>query len=193
MKGNSMHQENAAPKGHHHAGKSSERFLDKELILKELAISPGLVILDAGCGNGYMSKEFSRLLKHTGKIYALDPDQKAIEVLKEETKDTNIMPLLGDITTTTSIAAASLDLIYLATVFHGFDKSQIDGFNNEIKRLLKPNGFLAIIEIKKEPTPFGPPLDMRFSPQELEQLIPLVPRKTVDLGQYFYMQLFENK
>jgi ubiquinone/menaquinone biosynthesis C-methylase UbiE len=193
MKGKSMDQGKGLHKSHHHAGKSSERFLDKEIILKELNIFPGEIILDAGCGNGYMSKEFSRILNNTGKIYALDPDPKAIEILKAEAKDTNIIPLLGDITKATEIADASLDLIYVATVLHGFSKNEIDGFNKETQRLLKPNGVLAIVEIKKEPTPFGPPLDIRFSPQELKDIITLFPEKTVELGQFFYMQIFKNK
>jgi ubiquinone/menaquinone biosynthesis C-methylase UbiE len=109
MKGKSMDQGKGLHKNHHHAGKSSERFLDKEMILKELNIFPGEIILDAGCGNGYMSKEFSRRLNNTGKIYALDPDPKAIEILKAQAKDTNIIPLLGDITKATEIADASLD------------------------------------------------------------------------------------
>src|SRR4030042_1362161 len=94
-----MSREKGAHRGHHHhhAGKSSERFLNKEIILKELNIFPGQIILDAGCGNGYMSKEFSRILKNTGKVYALDPDKNLIEVLKNETKHTNITAILGDI------------------------------------------------------------------------------------------------
>lgn len=188
-----MHQERGADTGHHHAGKSSERHLNKEIILKELNILPGQTILDAGCGNGYMSKEFAKILNQTGKVYALDPDNNAIEVLKKEAKDTNIIPILGDITKKTEIAELSLELIYLSTVLHGFSKSQVDSFQKEARRLLKPQGILAIVEIKKEPTPFGPPLDIRFSPQELREIITLFPKKLVEVGQYFYMQLFEKK
>jgi ubiquinone/menaquinone biosynthesis C-methylase UbiE len=188
-----MNTGNSSHKVHHHRGKSSERLLNKEIILKELDIFPGQTILDAGCGNGYMSKEFSTLLKGSGKVYALDPDDNAIEVLAGEIKDSNITPISGDITKTTSLQSSSIDLIYLSTVLHGFSKSQIDGFLKEINRLLKPNGILAIVEIKKEPTPFGPPLDIRFSPQELKEIITLVPQKTVEVGQFFYMQIFEKK
>lgn len=177
---------------HHHRGKSSESRLNKDIILKELNIRSGQTILDAGCGNGYMSKEFSKLLNNTGKVYALDPDKAAIEILKEETQGTNIKTIVGDITKRTHIGDASVDLIYLSTVFHGFSKGEIDGFQKEVKRLLKPNAVLAIVEIIKEATPFGPPLDIRFSPDELKETITLNPKSLAAVGEYFYMQTFEN-
>jgi ubiquinone/menaquinone biosynthesis C-methylase UbiE len=177
---------------HCHRGKSSEGFLNKDVILKELNILPGQMILDAGCGNGYMSKEFSRLLNKTGKVFALDPDGEAIKKLKKETQGTNIEPIEADITTTTPLQKSSIDLIYLSTVLHGFSKDQIESFNKEVKRLLKPNARLAVIEIHKYDTPFGPPLQIRFSPEELKEAINLSPKSLVEVGQYFYMQIFEN-
>ena len=77
---------------HHHRGRSSESLLDKSAILRELKLQPGQTVLDAGCGNGYMAREFSRVLKGTGRVYALDPDTEAIEALRAETADTNIEP-----------------------------------------------------------------------------------------------------
>jgi len=66
----------------------------------------------------------------------------------------------------------------------------MEGFVREAKRLLKPSGTLAIVEIKKQDTPFGPPLDVRFSPEELKQAISLTPTRLIDIGQFFYMQIF---
>jgi len=188
-----LHVHTGSHKAHHHKGKSSESILDKALILNELNIAPGWTILDAGCGNGYMAKEFSQLVKSHGRVYALDPDADATKALKAETKGSNIIPLVGDITQKTAIPELSLDLIYVSTVLHGFSRMQMGGFCEEAKRLLKPNGILAIVEIKKEPTPFGPPLDIRFSPQELREIIDLSPQKTLEVGQFFYMQTFEKK
>ena len=179
-------------KKHHHKGRSSECHLNRDIVLKELNIRSGQTILDAGCGSGYMSKEFSKILNNTGKVYALDPDKAAIEMLKKETKGTNIEPIIGDITKETKIEDSSVDLIYLSTVFHGFSEGEIDGFQKEVKRLLKPNAVLAIVEFKKVETPFGPPLEIRYSPEELKKTITLTPKFFVEVGEYFYVMGFEN-
>jgi SAM-dependent methyltransferase len=178
---------------HHHRGESSESLLDKGAILSALAIEFGQTVLDAGCGNGYMSKEFSQMVGDSGRVYALDPDETGIALLCEETKGTNMVALVGDITTTTQLPASAIDLIYLSTVFHIFSPEQIKGFEAEVKRLLAPHGRLAIVEIVKRPTPFGPPLNMRLSPEDLTHALRLAPLGAVEVGEYFYMQLFENR
>jgi tRNA A58 N-methylase Trm61 len=58
-----------------HRKKFTEGLLDHELILKALNIRPGQTILDAGCGNGYMSKLFSNEVTQCGIVYALEQDQ----------------------------------------------------------------------------------------------------------------------
>jgi ubiquinone/menaquinone biosynthesis C-methylase UbiE len=178
---------------HHHGRKSTESFLNKELILKEIHIQIGQTILDAGCGNGYMSKAFSKEVTESGKVYALDLNTEFIELLRKETQGTNIETIEGDITKPTQINQSSVDLIYLSGVIHRFSKQQMQGFLREAKRLLKPSAILAIVEIEKKETPFGPPLNMRLTPKDLKDLIPLVPLNTVQLGEHFYLQIFKNK
>ena len=179
--------------GHHHyKGKSSEHFLDKKAILDALSISPGQTILDAGCGNGYMSKEFAMVMDGNGKVYALDPDEESIEKLKEVTTGGIIEPLIGDITKKTVLMDASIDLIYLSNVAHGFSEDQMNGFGHEVKRLLKLGGRLGIVEFHKRKTDHGPPLEIRLSSDDLKSRIPLVPGKLVDIGEEFYLQMFEK-
>lgn len=174
-------------------GKFSEGLLNEEIILKNLNICPGQVILDAGCGNGYMAIKFSPLVGNTGRIYALDPDRGSIAKLRKEVeKKSNIDALVGDITKKTDLKDASVDLVYLSTVFHIFSHIQIVGFEREIKRILKPEAQLAIVNIHKSETPFGPPLKMRFTPEELIQQLSFAPKGLFEVGDYFYMQLFVN-
>ncbi len=178
-------------KRHQHRGKFTEGLLDNEQILKALNIRPGQTILDAGCGNGYMSKQFSNEVTQSGKVYALDPDQYFIKVLQNETQETNIETIVADITGPTQLNRSSVDHIYVSTVIHAFSQQQIQGFIQEVKRLLKPDGTLAIVEIEKKETPFGPPLQLRYSPEELKEIIPLAPTNTVKAGEHFYMQIFQ--
>ena len=64
-------------------------------------------------------------------------------------------------------------------MIHGFSKKQIQGFLCEIARLLKPDGKLAIVEIEKKEMPFGSPMELRFSPEELKEIVPLSPVNTI--------------
>jgi ubiquinone/menaquinone biosynthesis C-methylase UbiE len=173
--------------------KFSEGLLNDKTILDNLDICAGQTVLDAGCGNGYMAKKFSKLVGKDGKIYALDSDKGLIADLKKEVEKTNIIALVGDITKLTGLKSSSIDLVYLSTVFHIFSDIQVVGFAKEIKRILKPNARLAIVNIAKEDTPFGPPLEMRSSPEELKQKLPFAPKELIEVGKHFYMQIFENK
>jgi ubiquinone/menaquinone biosynthesis C-methylase UbiE len=182
--------------GHHHqhGGKSSESRVDKTAILAALALVPGQIVLDAGCGNGYMAKAFSQAVGPGGRVHALDPDETAIAQLAREVVGTIVVPFVGDITRQTPLPEASVDLVYLSTVFHGFTAEQVAGFREEVCRILKPGGRLAVLEIVKATTPFGPPLELRYSPDELQQqLLPLTPRTTIAVAEHFYLQQFEKQ
>ncbi|RPJ78024.1 MAG: class I SAM-dependent methyltransferase [Deltaproteobacteria bacterium] len=186
-------QDSSGREKHQHRGKFTEGLLNRGAILNALNIKPGQTVMDAGCGNGYMSKLFSDKVSESGKVIALDPDQYSIELLGKETAGTNIQAIEGDITRTTRLEPSSIDLIYISAVIHGFSKKQMQDFFQEVKRLLKPGAILAIVEIEKKETPFGPPMELRYSPEELKAIVPLVSVDTIQAGEYFYMQVFQNQ
>ena len=181
------------PEIHQHSGKSSERLLDKGAILKTLVILPGQVILDAGCGDGYMAKEFSKLTGNDGRVYAIDMYEPSIQSLQNGTVGSNLTAIKGDVTQPIDLEDSSVDLVYLSTVFHGFTDSQRHGFLKEVKRILRPDGILAVVEINKGDTPFGPPMEMRVSPEDLSSIVGLKVQNLIKISAYFYMQTFVNK
>lgn len=187
-----MNHRQAPENGHHHRGKFSEGLIDQELVMNALNIKPGQIILDAGCGNGYMAKAFSDRISPSGKVYALDEDTHFINILKTEMQDTNLEAMDVDITGPLPLDLDSMDLIYISTVIHGFSNQQLQDFLNEAKRILKPDGILAIVEIEKKETSFGPPMNIRLSPEELKEIVPMDPLSTVQVGKHFYMQVFKN-
>lgn len=173
--------------------KFSEGLLNDDNILDELQVYHGQTILDAGCGTGYMSEKFAERVGKNGIVYATDIEETSIINLQKEINKNNIIHMVADITQTTQFANSFFDLIYLSTVFHIFSVNQIVNFTKEIKRILKPRGTLAIVTFKKVNTCFGPPIERKDSPEELRRKIDLFPKKCVEAGEYFYMQIFENK
>lgn len=172
--------------------KFSEGLLNDDIILDELPVYHGQTILDAGCGNGYMSEKFADHVGEKGIVYAVDKEELSIKNLKKENDKNNLIFMVADITTTTQFADCFFDLVYLSTVLHIFSADQVERFIKETKRILKPGGTLAIVTFKKVDTPFGPPVESKESPEELRRTIDLIPKKCVEAGTYFYMQLFTN-
>ena len=172
--------------------KFTEGLLDTELIINALDITPGQTIIDAGCGTGYMTKIFSQTVSTLGKVYAIDRDSYFIEMLAGEVKGTNILTIHGDITNLDQLKDRSADVVYVSIVIHALPKPKLIVFWKEAKRLLKVNALLAIVEIEKKETPFGPAMENRYSPEDLIQRIPMVPLRTLMVGKYFYMQVFQN-
>ena len=177
---------------HEHGGKSSEGRFDKNEILEALAIASGWNIYDAGCGNGYMSKEFARVVGINGVVYAIDAYEQSIERLKTEVtgSNSNIIVEQRDICQRTMIADQMVDLVYLSLVYHGFTDEQKAGFLADAQRVLKPGGILAVLEWKKEKSTFGPPLEIRYSPEELAGDIKMKPENIIEIGKLIYLMRF---
>ncbi|MDY6918519.1 MAG: methyltransferase domain-containing protein [Chloroflexota bacterium] len=169
---------------------------DPERVFAALGLRQGDAFPDLGCGPGDYAIEASRIVGDSGAVYALDRSEEAIERLTEEAGSQgvgNIKPVVSDITRPLPIDDACIDVCLMATVLHVPDvvRSE-DGVLEEIRRVLKPCGRVAIIECKKKDMPIGPPLSMRLSPQEVEALMTphgLERTGAVDLG-YNYMVQF---
>ena len=172
--------------------KFTEGLIDTQLIVNTLAIKPGQTIIDAGCGTGYMSKIFSQAVSPSGKVYAIDRDSYFIRKLAGEVRGTNVEAIEGDIADLYQLPDHSADLLYASTVIHSIPKHKVENFVKEAKRVLKTKALLAIVEIEKKETPFGPAMENRYSPEELMQRIPMVPVETGTVGEHFYMQVFLN-
>lgn len=167
-------------RGHHAEHKKCERrpssfwMHDAELIFRELNLKTGEVFLDLGCGAGDYTLQAARRVGPGGVVYALDLWQETVESLQAEAGAQGlqqIKAMVGDITGPLPIGDNSVDLCLIATVLHAIDMANHWPMFQEIHRVLKPGGRLAIIECKKEEMAFGPPKHMRLAPEELEKPI----------------------
>ena len=160
---------------HRHHAKSSATFLDSDEILTELNLKGSETFLDAGCGDGYISKRAIEKYLPEGKVYAVDAYSQSVMGLQEyvdENKIENLIPVEADITDTISdIGDGSVDVVFMLNVFHGFRKSdEKESVIGELKRIIKSDGRIAIMEFKPIEMAWGPPIDIRISHVEMEKI-----------------------
>ena len=154
------------------AGKSSFDLIDPAAFFANIEIPPNAQILDAACGSGLYTLELARLLDENGSIHALDLWDEGIENLKRAITEqglANIHPLRADITQKIPLEDASIDFCLMATILHDLSPAEQDSTLNEIARIVKTDGILAVIEFKKIDKGPGPPLAIRISAAELEE------------------------
>lgn len=160
--------------GHRIHGRSSETFLDAREIINSLDLKGDEVFMDAGCGDGHAAIEALDILEDNAIIYATDIYEPSIEDLKKYKKANNIenlIPLVGDLSKHVDVDDNSIDVILMINVFHGFKaEEKLDDTVEELKRMIKPGGKIAIMDYKKQEAKHGPPLKVRSSAEELENL-----------------------
>jgi len=65
------------------------------------------------------------------------------------------------------LAPGEADRVLVVDVYHHIE--QRERYLPLLRKGLKPGGELAIVDFKKEPTPDGPPLAMRLTPDEIRR------------------------
>lgn len=155
-------------------GPSSFSMQDPEPVFRHLALKQGMTFVDAGCGAGEYSLHAARLLGETGNVIALDVAAQSIDWLGSHGREPGAAPIIGhvcDITTALPLDTGQADMVMLGTVLHiKAVRDKADNLFSEIRRVLRPDGTLAVLECKKEEADFGPPLHSRLSPDDVAAL-----------------------
>jgi len=152
-------------------------FLNPPDIINLLPLKENMLVADFGCGNGYFSLEIAKRLKPSGKVIALDIWKPSLEALSFraklegltniiETKWANLEQEKGS-----GLINDSCDLVFIANILFEIEKKDI--ILNEAKRVLKPEGYLVLIEWEPEKLPnknFLYPISKQESLERLEKL-----------------------
>ncbi len=158
-----------------HRGGSSFRMHDPSTVFGELKLKEGDLFLDLGCGPGDYAVYASGLVGRSGTIYALDKSESNIAELTRRAREDclgNIRAVVSDITESLPVDDACVDVCLVATVLHiPYVTTRAEELCVEISRVLKTDGRVAVIDCHKEYLPFGPPVHMRLSSEEVRDLM----------------------
>ncbi|MFP3065520.1 MAG: class I SAM-dependent methyltransferase [Sulfolobaceae archaeon] len=157
-------------------GKRKE-FEDPEKFLTGLISG---VVAELGCGDGYYCQY---LVKYAEKLYCVDKNKALLEEAKMRVKGNNVI-FLNEDASRTSIPPSSIDIVLFANSFHDMNKGKV---YEEVKRILKPYGKVIIVDWKKAPTPFGPPLSIRMDKEDYLRIFKdFELEKELDVGPYHF-------
>lgn len=118
--------------------------------LESIGIRKGDVIADVGAGVGYFTWRMAALAGPSGKVYSTDLQPEMLERLRRNMAARgirNVEPVLGAVDDP-RLPANSLDLIFLADVYHEFSHPQ--QMLQKLREALKPEGRLVLLEYRKE-------------------------------------------
>jgi precorrin-6B methylase 2 len=121
-----------------------------ELLLRELALAPGMTVADIGAGTGYYTWQLAKQVGPGGRVYAVDVQPEMIRMLNSQMAKRgvrNVVSVLGT-DTTVKLPPSSVDLAIMVDVYHelAYPAEVLDS----IVRALKPGGRVVFVEYRAE-------------------------------------------
>lgn len=161
--------------------------------LKKSGLGDNDVFCDIGAGVGVFTIPAAMITRNT--VYALDINDESLEVVrsiteKEKLKNVKALHIKNY---PYNIPDGSVDYVLLCTVFHEIDDK--DSLLSEIKRVVKKDRRLVVIEFHKRKTPMGPPVAKRIAKNEVSIFASNYGFKKVQyfkLGDNFYCLILQK-
>ncbi|WP_077324845.1 class I SAM-dependent methyltransferase [Virgibacillus siamensis] len=144
--------------------------LPPDEVIKYMDLEQNHNVADLGAGTGYFTIPIS---KQTKEVYAVDIEPKMLEMLKENAAEEglkNIHYVESDLDHI-QLEDNSADWIMCSFVIH--EVPDVNQTLQEIKRILKPDGQLFMIEWEAVETDSGPPLNHRIPSENLMKSLEL--------------------
>lgn len=149
-------------------------FLDVVGILKEVGIKKGAYIGDLGCGTGYFTFPAAKMVGPTGRVFSIDVQKHIMKNIQSRAQlegTDNVIPVWTDLEIVGAakrVENESLDFAFLVNIF--FQTKKDKEVMKEAMRMTKTGGKIIVVDWKKKVTPFGPVLENRLEPKDIEAI-----------------------
>jgi ubiquinone/menaquinone biosynthesis C-methylase UbiE len=135
------------------------RFVDPLHVVRMIGVHAGSRVADVGTGSGAYALALARVVGEEGRVYAIDVQKDMLTRLANEASKRgykNLEMIWGDVDRTggSKIADHSLDIVLFSNVLFQLEAKDIA--LQEMHRILKPEGVLAIIEWSDSFNGMGP-------------------------------------
>jgi len=169
--------------------------LPPEKTLISLGLKSDDIMADIGCGIGYFSIPASKIVGNSGQVIALDVSDEMLREVEKKVLEGNIHNIEMVLTEENRLKLedGKIAFAFISTVLHEIEHKE--KLINEIKRSLKNNGRIAIVEWQKISGEFGPPIDHRLDKMDLVKMLNSLgfsKISTIDIGNDFYGITAEN-
>lgn len=137
-----------------------------EMILDQLGCVEGSVCMDIGCGNGFFTIPMAKRVCPSGRVYAVDVDQRMLDLLQDRAVEHDVHRSIEYVLSTTHtipLRDSAADLGLISQVLHG--SGDPEGLFREVVRIVSPAGRLMVIEWAYTETDHGPELSRRIAPR----------------------------
>ena len=132
-----------------------------ERIMDALQIGDGSIVADLGAGGGWFTVRLARRVGPNGRIYAEDVQPQMLEAIHRRVSREglrNVVTRLGQ-PADPLLPAATLDAVLIVDAYHEIEEP-ITLLKN-VRKALKPDGRIGIVNFTKDGGGPGPPIDDR--------------------------------
>src|SRR3989338_575394 len=173
-----------------HAGTA---LIDPYKIFEKISLSAGKRVADLGCGRtGHFVFPAVKIVGDKGIVYAVDVVKNILDSIKSMASSEgydNVQTVWSDIEMPgkTPIPDNSLDVCFYVNVL--FQLKNKAGAIKEAARMLKPGGYLVVVDWARRLGMLGPSEERMLSPEKLAGLVSVENLKLVDKilpGEYHY-------
>jgi ubiquinone/menaquinone biosynthesis C-methylase UbiE/membrane-associated phospholipid phosphatase len=139
-------------------------------ILETVGLKAGDVFVDIGCGPGFFALPAARTVGASGRVIGLDVSPEMIADLQESAAREGLHNVEAVLSTEiTDRLPRGATVYFMANVLH--ELADPRGYIRRVRESMAPGSRLAIVDYEKRKTEHGPPVEERFSLEEVRDLL----------------------
>jgi len=129
-------------------------------VIRALKLAPDTTVADIGSGTGYFAVRLARSLPG-GHVFGADLEPNMVRYLNERAAREKLLNLSSHVAAANDPKIpAPVDLALVVNTYHHIGQRQ--GYFSRLKKSLKPQGRVAIVDFKPD-SPVGPPQRHRIA------------------------------